>query len=368
MFRLAPTGKFRLPVIEEIRLVSLVLIMAFTVVELAVVFLADGAMDNRWIAVGVVLCQAGLLLLVPSHPVAAGIGVVMLGGLVLGVGPTAGTGLAPAAVFTASALHPGRRSRAAGVTMLAIAPLGLVRGSGADVLLCGTVAIAAWSLGALVRSQRSRRAEALRSELRLQRSALARDVHDIVGHSLALIIVQAGAADDGFDHDPAAARTALRNIDESARSALGEVRRVVAGITRQHELTELEDLSESVSSAGMTLQLRITGDPNVVPEPIADAVYRVAREAVTNAIRHSGGRMVRIDVRCGPFSVDLWITDDGEGGRDDAADAGVAEGHGIAGMAELVERLGGSLEAGPGRNGFVVRARFGLRLSQVPRR
>lgn len=358
MFRPALTDRSRLPAIE-IRAGSVVLVVAFAAVEIAVLFVSDGTATHRWFAIAVMLCQAGLLLIVPGLPIAAGVGAVALGGLVLTAWPDAGAGLAPAAVFTASALHPGWRSRAAGAAMVAISPLGLVQGNGTDALLCMTAAIAAWSLGALVRSQRSRRAEALRSELRLQRSALARDVHDIVGHSLAMIIVQAGAADDGFDDDPAAARSALQTIDASARSALEEVRRVVAGIARQHELTELQELAETVSAGGMSLQLRIAGDPEVVPEPIADAVYRIAREAVTNAIRHSGGRIVRIDVRCGPFSVDVLIADDGRGNPDGA----VVAGHGIAGMSELAERLGGALEAGPGRDGFVVRARFGLRLS-----
>lgn len=360
MSRVALTGRPRLPPIE-IHAASVVLIVAFAAVELGVIFVSDGTEIARWIAVVMVLCQAALLLLVPGLPVAAGVAAVALGGVVLTAGPAAGTGLAPAAVFTASALHPGRRSWPAAAVMLAISPLGLVHGHSSDVLLCLTAAIAAWSLGALVRSQRSRRAEALRSELRLQRSALARDVHDIVGQSLALIIVQAGAADDGFDHDPAAARSALRTIDESARSALDEVRRVVAGIARQHELAELEDLADTVTAAGMCLQLRITGDREVVPEPIADAIYRIARESVTNAIRHSGGRTIRIDVRCGPFSVDVTIADDGCGAVDDAATGG----HGITGMTELAERLGGTLDAGQGGKGFVVRARFGLRLSDV---
>jgi len=356
MLRIGSADRSALPLVA-VRAPTVALIMVLTAALLAVVAVVPGPVPSRWLSAAAVLGQAGLLVLVPTLPIGAGLAAAVLGGVVLDLTPVIGMGLAPAAVFTASALHPPRGSWPAAAAMAAVAPVSLVHGTRTGVLLGLTAAVAAWSLGALARSQRLQRAEALRSELVRQRAALARDVHDIVGHSLAVIIVQAGAAEDGFDDDPAAARTALRTIDESARSALAEVRSVIAGITRRHDLTDLTTLTKAAAAAGLTPQLKLSGEPDVVPEPVADAVFRIVREAVTNAIRHSGGRRVRIDIRCGPSSVHVLISDDG--GRIDAGST-PRPGTGITGMTELVDRLGGTIAFRPGRSGFVVRARLPL--------
>jgi hypothetical protein len=146
MLRIGSADRSALPLVA-VRAPTVALIMVLTAALLAVVAVVPGPVPSRWLSAAAVLGQAGLLVLVPTLPIGAGLAAAVLGGVVLDLTPVIGMGLAPAAVFTASALHPPRGSWPAAAAMAAVAPVSLVHGTRTGVLLGLTAAVAAWSLG-----------------------------------------------------------------------------------------------------------------------------------------------------------------------------------------------------------------------------
>ena len=221
----------------------------------------------------------------------------------------------------------------------------------------------AWTLGALVRTairaratrEAQRRAEDERVAEQ-ERVRIARDMHDVVAHSLAVVIAQADGATYASASDPAAATAALGTISSTARSALADVRLLLTQLRHsqgdgpQPTLADLEELYAQVRAAGM--ELRVDVDPAPYAEPPAAvqlAVYRILQEALTNAMRHGDGRVgVRLAWRAD--RVDLEVANAMK------TDAAPGAGHGVIGMRERAQLAGGSLSAEVVGGDFVVRA------------
>ena len=206
-----------------------------------------------------------------------------------------------------------------------------------------------------------------------ERVRIARDLHDVVAHHVSVMGVQAGAARRVLDSDPGLARAALSTVEQTARTAIGELRGLL-GVLRAEPgppgsdppetaqethssspgLDQLPDLVSTARSAGLTVDHGVYGDPRPVPEGVALSAYRVVQEALTNVVRHSGARRADVRVRFLENALEVEVTDDGRG-RPSAPDR--AGGFGLLGMRERVAVHGGELEAGPRRDaGYRVRA------------
>jgi two-component system sensor histidine kinase DesK len=177
-----------------------------------------------------------------------------------------------------------------------------------------------------------------------ERLRFARDLHDLLGHSLSLIALKSELAGRLTEHDPARARAEMADVEAAARRALAEVRDAVSGYRSVSLAQALAEARPALAAAGVELRA-----PARVPElaPPVDAVLGwVVREATTNVLRHSGAATVTVELRVDDGGVAVSVVDDGRGGR-------ATPGAGLAGLAERVEGVGGRLDAGPaGDRGF----------------
>jgi signal transduction histidine kinase len=238
--------------------------------------------------------------------------------------------------------------------------------------LAGTTLTAAFSL--LIRRDRDllrqlRQAQAgLAEQARTQeRNRIARELHDVIGHTLTVSLLHVQSARLAVQHDPADAERALAEAERLSRECLAEVRTAVgmlrqddpAGGTRTTPLpgaSGLPALVEQFRSAGADVTLTVEGDPARLPATTGLAVYRIAQEALTNAVKHAPGTPTEIRLAISPAEVTL--TADSRTARSPAAGSGT--GLGLLSMRERAESLGGSCEAGPGGRGWLVRARLPL--------
>jgi two-component system sensor histidine kinase DesK len=205
------------------------------------------------------------------------------------------------------------------------------------------VAIISRYIEAVAQLRRTRE-ELARSAVDAERLRFARDMHDLLGHTLSVIVVKAQVVRKLAGRDPAQAQQQAADIEEIGRAALGEVRQAVAGYRGRGLTRELEAARAALADAGITTEVRQDGPP--VP-PGADALLGwVVREGVTNVIRHSGGRRCEIDVRDCGRSVTVTIRDDGPPVSASAA-LTAGGGHGLDGLRERLAADGGTLAAGP---------------------
>ena len=190
-----------------------------------------------------------------------------------------------------------------------------------------------------------------------ERVGVARDLHDVVSHTLAVVGVHLNVAMDAFDADPAEARESLRLAQEVRGRAMTDLKSLI-GVLRDGEtstgpadnLDGLERLAEQVRAAGLTVSVNEFGERAEVPAPVATAVHRVVQESLTNTVRHAAANRVVVTLRYAPQSVLVDVQDNGRGA------ATVVDGHGIAGMRERVAALGGALTTASTNAGFTVRA------------
>lgn len=207
----------------------------------------------------------------------------------------------------------------------------------------------------LLLAEREREAEA--AEVRL-RNQIARELHDIVAHSLSVMIVQAEGGKAQAAKRPEAAAEVLGTLAATGREALGETRRILALLRRESGEAELApqpglaELGDMVRRAGASLTQ--VGTPPLVSPAVGLTAYRVAQEALTNVLKHAGpGAQARVTVTYSEGHVTVEVTDDGKGAKGRIG----GRGYGLRGMAERVGAMGGTLEAGPrDGGGFVVRA------------
>jgi signal transduction histidine kinase len=230
---------------------------------------------------------------------------------------------------------------------------------------------AAWVLGDNVRRQREQAQLAMRlaaAEEERSRHAvadervrIARDLHDVVAHTLSVIVLQAGAGRRIAPQQPERAALVLGGIEALGREALGDMRRLVGMLRtspeRHHEpqptLEWLPELADRVRSAGLDVDLRSEGEARPLPPGVDLSAYRIVQEALTNTLRHAGAARAEVVVRYGGAGVEVEVTDDGRG----PGANGAAGGNGLTGMRERVGMFGGELEVGAREGGgFRVRA------------
>lgn len=186
-----------------------------------------------------------------------------------------------------------------------------------------------------------------------ERLRVARDVHDVLAHTMSVVSLHADVAAESLDDDLGAARTALSHIRAASSSAGLELRRTV-GLVRApaRGLASVADLAAVSAAAGVPVRIRVVGDRRSLPAGVDQAAYRVAQEAVTNARRHARPDRVDVLVEYADATLTVVVSDDGPASGN-AAGAGL----GLAGMRDRVELLGGTLRAGPAEpDGFQVEA------------
>ncbi|MFD3487267.1 sensor histidine kinase [Streptomyces sp. NPDC058665] len=243
--------------------------------------------------------------------------------------------------------------------------------------------VAAWVAAVLVGSElvrvrreqwihdRRERAAAEARRADEERLRIARELHDVLAHSISVINVQAGVGLALIDSDPEQARTALTTIKAASKEALGEVRQVLdtlrtsgdAPRTPAPGLDRLPELVEQAAGAGLSVELETEGD-RVALSPGADlAAFRIVQEALTNVVRHSGSRTAHVRIGYGAGRLTLRIDDAGPATGDEAGGGG----NGLVGMRERAAALGGTIEAGPRPDGgFRVRASLPLKPKETP--
>jgi signal transduction histidine kinase len=207
------------------------------------------------------------------------------------------------------------------------------------------------------------RAEVARDAVAAERSRIARELHDVVTHAMGVMVVQAGAGRRVLDRDRAAAAGAFQRIEDTGRTGLAEMRRLL-GVLRteadapellpQPGLERLEDLLETVRGAGLLVEVMVEGTPRPLPPGADLTAYRVVQEALTNTLRHAGAARTRVLLRYVEGALEIEVADDGRGPPAE----GTQPGRGLVGMRERLLLFGGSLETnGRVGGGFVVRAR-----------
>lgn len=271
---------------------------------------------------------------------------------------------------------------------LAAIPLSIVTSSGGfsgnDTFWVTLIVLAPWAAGRLVRGMRDRARLLERRNVHLEteqemaaarataeeRIRIARELHDVIAHTLSLIVVQArggrrmvhrGRLDETLD--------AFDTVEHAAQRALNEMRRLL-GMLREDEdehafapppsVTRLPDLIRELAEAGLHADLVIEGEPHDLPAGIDVSAYRIIQEALTNALRHSGSSRARVLVTYARDRLELEVLDEGQGATDTAA-----SGHGLIGIRERVAIYGGDFQAGtrPG-GGYVLRACLPLAVTE----
>jgi signal transduction histidine kinase len=201
-----------------------------------------------------------------------------------------------------------------------------------------------------------------------ERARIARELHDVVAHHMSVMIVQAGAARTVGARDPEATAAALEQIEESGRTGLAEMRRLLDllqapedgdGLAPQPGLARLEELLEATRATGIAVELSVEGPERPVPAGVDLSAFRIVQEALTNVLKHSGSTTASVRLAYRPDALEIEVTDDGIGAPEGIA--GHGERHGLVGMRERAALFGGTFEAGPRPGGgFVVRARLPL--------
>ena len=200
------------------------------------------------------------------------------------------------------------------------------------------------------------------SEVQAERVRIARELHDVLAHSLSQINVQAGVGLHLMEKQPEKAAAALASIKETSKTALDEVRSVLgvlraedpdAPLVPEPDLSRLEGLAATVTAQGV--EVALTNTLRNVPGAVQLALYRIAQESLTNVVRHAHASRATVVLREVEGAYELVVSDNGTGPTHHNSDGG---GRGLLGMRERAELLGGTLEASPGTTGFTVTARI----------
>lgn len=191
-----------------------------------------------------------------------------------------------------------------------------------------------------------------------ERARIAREMHDVIAHSISVMVIQADGASYAVDTDTERARRAMRAIGDTGRQALMEMRRMLgvlregdgrAALAPQPGVEQLPDLVQQIRTAGLPVGYEVIGEPLPMPAGLALVVYRIVQEALTNAARHGDGR-VGVDVRFGDDALEVAVA------NPVASGAVTGDGHGLIGIRERATLLGGTLEAGAREGRFEVHA------------
>lgn len=299
--------------------------------------------------------------------------------------PTPDVELVPALIAVYSVAAHGERWAAfvgAGFSLAA----GLVWLGLDDFLLPTVMFGGAWFAGRLVQKRQlyaqafAERARVLEREQEAnarvaaaeERVRLARELHDAVGHSVSVMVVQAGAERLALGEERPSTRDALLAIERTGREALAEMSRLLGLLRKEGEglalaprptLAHVDALVQTVRDAGVPVELRVEGEPRALSPGVDVSAYRILQEALTNVVKHAGPAHASAAVRYGDREVEVEVSDDGRGpfNRNRV-------GYGLAGMRERVELHGGTLEAGQNDGGgYIVKARLPFEPEPVSR-
>ncbi|MBW3606819.1 MAG: hypothetical protein KY463_00440 [Actinobacteria bacterium] len=245
-----------------------------------------------------------------------------------------------------------------------------------DLVFLGGILGVVWALAVGLRERSARageleeradrlereREERARVAVAEERARIARELHDVVAHSVSVIAVQTGSLRRRLRHERPAEAEELSAVEQTARQALGEMRRMLGllrtddeglALAPQPGIEHVNRLVEQVREAGLSVELDVDGARRALPPGVDLAAYRIVQEALTNVLKHAGPARARVAVRFTDRELELAITDDGRGPGGDVNGGG----HGLVGMRERVALYGGSLDAAPAdAGGFAVRA------------
>ena len=278
--------------------------------------------------------------------------------------------LAAAAIFGAAALYAGLTKGPAPLEAGAV--VGLLPLAAGWFIGDSVAARRHYVAGLAEQAERKRAVEAerARQEVREERVRIARELHDVVAHTLAVITVQAGVGRRLMAKRPDEAGAALESIELIGRTAQDELR-VVLGLLRDEEtgavalapaprLIDLKELVDTVRASGTPVELRTSGPDRQLSPALELTLYRVVQEALTNVVRHAPQARATVDLTVSAAQVRLEVADDGGSARRTAGDPERPDipgtGHGIAGMRERIGAFGGWLVAEPIASGFRVLA------------
>jgi signal transduction histidine kinase len=327
-----------------------------------------------------VVAHAGCLFWRRRAPMAVLVVNIVSGLAVLALGyPSVVLGLAAVvAIYTVAAISPRATSIPAVAVLVVVTAAAqlVVEEARIDTVLGNLVVLGvAWFFGDSIGQRRDyvRRLEERTAELEqardeLARSAvveerlrIARELHDILGHSVGVIAVQAGVGAHVIDDDPTEAKRSLEAIESVSKSALGEIRQVLGALREDTEpgevrpqpgVSDLAELVAELPSGNISVELDVDEKSRSLPAGLQLTIYRVVQEALTNVMRHSGARLARVSVRARQDAVDVEVVDDGAG-------SSTGPGHGIRGMSERVAIQGGRFDASSLQDkGFRVSATF----------
>jgi signal transduction histidine kinase len=247
------------------------------------------------------------------------------------------------ALANSSGPMPGRL----GGALFVVASMGLAGAGGLLVRRLRELTAANIALRELVELQS---AATTRAAVEDERSRVARELHDILSHSLGVVVLQTGAAEHAWTADPVRARESLHAARETAVEAVDQLR-LLLGVVRDGptgervpvpRLDDLDELAARSRAAGFDVRLETTGHPRPVPAEVQASVYRVAQEGIANAMKHSGAHACRIRVEYQPDCVVVEVEDDGQGSRSAAGSQ-----LGLVGIRERAAVFGGRVDAGP---------------------
>ena len=215
-----------------------------------------------------------------------------------------------------------------------------------------------------VRAEREREAAA-RVAVAEERARIARELHDIVAHAVSVMVLQVGAVRHKLPDAPAEDRDALRSVERAGRTALAEMRRLLAAMRREGDEAELlpqpgldglDSLLEQIGRAGLPVELHVDGEPFPLPRGVDLSAYRIVQEGLTNALKHARASDADVTVRYRPDELEIEVRDNGLGS---ATSDGL--GHGLVGVRERVKIYGGEMTAGAANEGgFVLSTRLPL--------
>jgi signal transduction histidine kinase len=247
------------------------------------------------------------------------------------------------------------------------------------VAICFTVA---YALGVGARARRDRIAMLEERAARLaeeqaaaatrERERIAREMHDILAHSISMIAIQAEAGPVVVRSDPAKAEAVFDTISDTARDALAQLRRALGVLRAEPEgaslrpapgLAALDALVEDVRHAGLEATLERVGEPRPITSDLEVTAYRIVQEALTNTIKHAAADSVQVRLTWADDALGVEVRDDGRGTSNGRADGLAKGGHGLIGMRERVAAAGGDLVAGPGPGGAGYRVSASLPLA-----
>jgi signal transduction histidine kinase len=219
---------------------------------------------------------------------------------------------------------------------------------------------AAWAIGRAMRSAAAYNERYARATVQEERMRIARELHDVVAHSMSVIAVQAGVGHFVIRNRPEEAEKALAVIETTSRESLTEMRRLLDMLREERPgdllpapgLADLAELVDQTRLGGLQVEMTVAGEPLDLPAGADLAAFRVIQEALTNVLKHAGTSRCRVAVGYAASGVTITVADEGPGPYKGT------EGHGLAGMRERVAMYGGTVQAGPRRPGpgFAVEA------------